>query len=122
MPLHRVEVIYSVAGSASFNPWIQTWLNNMLTWEQAPNEPPGQTAGDPQTEERDGPYRGQLVFQWTQDRAHIEQPLWQYMTAYCEWAVQRYHVCSHGDDDVTSCPWDETTTNGPVPAEYDPTV
>jgi hypothetical protein len=114
MSIHRVRLVYSEAGAASFNAWLETWLTNMQPWEARENSVPSL---------RDGPlvetphYRGDLTFAWSENRAIIEDQLNGYLGPYCDWGIVAYHVCDHDSEDRTGCEWENVTEHGAVPQE-----
>jgi hypothetical protein len=112
MSVHRVRLVYSEGGGESFNGWLETWLTNMAPWSERENTVPARR----DAELVDTPhYRGNLTFQWTEDKSIIMDQLWGYLTAYCDWALLGYHVCTHDEDNPQPCEWGTVKTNGSVP-------
>jgi hypothetical protein len=114
MVIHRVRVRYSEAGASSFNTWLDTWLTNMSPWSERENTVPLlRDASSVNT----AYYGGDLTFSWSEDAAIIKDQLSGYMSAYCDWSILGYHVCTHDESTPQPCGWDDVVRDGAVPAE-----
>jgi hypothetical protein len=119
--IHRIRLCYSTTGAASFNGWLETWLTNMEPWAdpEVTNDVPTTT----ETIDGDVYHRGDLAFEWTEDRAIILDQLDQYLAAYCSWHRIGYHECGHDEENGGPCSWDEQRESGAVPGyvpSFDP--
>lgn len=77
MTIHRVRLFHSLKGAGSFHGWLDTWLTNMDPWtddevtNKLPEERTLQDGGN-------SFYRGELAFEWSEDKAHILDNIDQY--------------------------------------------
>lgn len=112
MTIHRLRLEYSESGGQSFNNWLSIWLTNMEPWSERENTTPTLQDGALVSEPH---YRGELTFDWSEDKAIIMDQLWGYLTSYCKWARLRYHVCDHDKSEPTPCEWEVEQTHGTLP-------
>jgi hypothetical protein len=112
--IHRVRLVYSEGGAASFNGWLETWLTNMQPWAERENGVPSTVEPYPDS---DWPahYRGDLTFDWSEDKAIIEDQLNGYLGPYCDWGIVGYHICDHDEADRDGCSWESVTEHGIIP-------
>lgn len=116
MAIHRVRLVYSEAGAASFNAWLGQWLLNMSPWAERENNVPDVV--EPLDEATPAHYRGDLTFDWSEDKAIIEDQLNGYLAPYCDWGIVGYHVCGNDREDLSveyNCGWESVTEHGTVP-------
>lgn len=114
MTVHRVRLYHSTDGAQSYHDWLGQWLNNVdaALQSEIDNEPP--TIEQTEDEKQEW-YSGNLAFEWDEGKAHILDNIDQYAAAYCNWHRIGYHECSHDEENLTPCSWDEQRENGTVP-------
>lgn len=102
MTIHRVRLVYSTGGAEAFNDWLSQYLINLQPWSPRENQVPTISDSGEDTTEH---YRGDLTFEWSEDKAIILDQIDGYLSAYCDWYQLGYHVCDHDEDDRDGCSW-----------------
>ena len=119
-PIHMVRFECDPdASSFLIDDFIPQYLINLQAWDHElhdGNDPPVLVGGGPDgdTVER---YYANWWFDFDEDPDVFLANLWGYVPDHTEWALMRYHVCDHADDDRTGCAWDddEERSHGDVP-------
>lgn len=114
MTIHRVKLVYPESTGAGFESWLSVWLTNMQPWAARENTVPELTEPLPDSP-AEPHYRGDLTFEWSEDKAIIVDNINQYLRSYAPWHRLGYHVCDHDETTRDGCSWDDIREGGTPP-------
>jgi len=114
MVVHRARLVYPESTGQGFHDWLSVWLTNMEPWAARENTVPDLIEPSPNSP-AEPHYRGDLTFEWQEDKAIIVDNLDQYLASYASWHLLGYHDCDH-DEQPDGCSWGQIREGGTPPS------
>jgi hypothetical protein len=117
MPVHRIQLIYSLSDAKALHEWLSQWQSTKPTdtADSVVNDIP-ESPVSARTDTDAAYYRVSLSYQFSMAVETVFREPYEALSDYCEWHRIGYHACTHDRDSPDECSIDRVLADGSVPA------